>query len=457
MRAGRHGREARPRTTRQAGRPGAAGLPGAQEAHRQARRTRSRARRQGLDDRVPRGPEGPLLTDKLFFDSGSAAINAAALPTLGQDRRIIATERDHPVQVEGHTDDRPIATSQYPSNWQLSGARAGAVVQRLARAGVSPKRLSLGGYAAEHPVAQNATPAGRAQNRRVEIVLTRLHGANSVARRRLMNKKMIIIVVVALVAARRRLQDRAGEAGRKAAPKPKVTGAVYVMPKEFLVNLADGRYAKLRSPWSSSTPPPAAGGHGAARRRRRATARSRRRPSCATSSRTTLTDASDKDLIDRARPREDQEEDPQGDQEAHGRPHRGRPLPRRDGPVTVSAMKPDAVDYVPFEATVGPGRPGRPPCPAPAAPRAAARRAGRARGGDRPHDDDDRRDAGPRAGLDHHAQPPGRRAGRPARQRQADRPRRGRGDRRGVRPAGHRGRRPTGGRGRSGGADADAS
>jgi len=120
-----------------------------------------------------------LLTDKLFFDSGSAAINAAALPTLDRIGRIVATERNHPVRVEGHTDDRPIATSQYPSNWQLSGARAGAVVQRLARAGVSAKRLSLGGFAAEHPVASNATPAGRGQNRRVEIVLTRLHGANS--------------------------------------------------------------------------------------------------------------------------------------------------------------------------------------------------------------------------------------------------------------------------------------
>ena len=136
----------------------------------------------GLGEKVSttvslRGLRVRLLTDKLFFDSGSAQINAAALPTLDRIGGVIAGERKHPVEVEGHTDDRPIATSQYPSNWQLSGARAGAVVQRLAGAGVSAKRMSLGGYAAEHPVASNATEAGRGQNRRVEIVLTRLHGA----------------------------------------------------------------------------------------------------------------------------------------------------------------------------------------------------------------------------------------------------------------------------------------
>src|SRR3954470_21699802 len=124
-----------------------------------------------------RGLRVRLLTDKLFFDSGSAAINDAALPTLDKIGGIIADEAKHPVEVEGHTDDRPIATSQYPSNWQLSGARAGAVVQRLTGAGVPGKRASLAGYAAQAPVADNATPAGRARNRRVEIILTRLHGA----------------------------------------------------------------------------------------------------------------------------------------------------------------------------------------------------------------------------------------------------------------------------------------
>ena len=126
---------------------------------------------------TPDGLKIRLITDGVLFDSGSAIIKPGGRPTLEQIGRIIDQEGTHPVQVEGHTDDRPIATSQYPSNWQLSGARAAAVVQQLNGAGVSGKRMSLAGYAAEHPVAGNATPGGRAQNRRVEIILTRLHGA----------------------------------------------------------------------------------------------------------------------------------------------------------------------------------------------------------------------------------------------------------------------------------------
>ena len=137
----------------------------------------------GLDDKVSttvteRGLKVRLLTDRLLFDSGSAVINPAAFGTLDGIGGIIAEEGKHPVQVEGHTDDRPIHTSQYPSNWQLSGGRAAAVVQRLIGAGVAPRRTSLGGYAAEHPVSSNETSAGRARNRRVEIILTRLHGAD---------------------------------------------------------------------------------------------------------------------------------------------------------------------------------------------------------------------------------------------------------------------------------------
>ena len=125
-----------------------------------------------------RGLKVRLLTDRLLFSSGSAIIHPAAFPTLDRIGAIVAEERRHPVAVEGHTDDRPIHTAQYPSNWQLSGGRAAAVVQRLIGAGVAPRRTSLSGYAAEHPVGTNETSAGRARNRRVEIILTRLHGAD---------------------------------------------------------------------------------------------------------------------------------------------------------------------------------------------------------------------------------------------------------------------------------------
>jgi chemotaxis protein MotB len=138
----------------------------------------------GLEQKVSttvslRGLQIRLLTDRLFFDSGSAVVKLQARPLLDRIGTVIAKEGVHPVEVEGHTDDQPIATSQYPSNWQLSGARAAAVVQELARGGVAGRRMSIAGYAEEHPVAPNRTPAGRAKNRRVEIVLTRLHGADT--------------------------------------------------------------------------------------------------------------------------------------------------------------------------------------------------------------------------------------------------------------------------------------
>ena len=126
---------------------------------------------------TPDGLKIRLVTDGVLFDSGSAIVKSVGRPTLDEIGTIIAQEAKHPLQVEGHTDDRPINTAQYPSNWQLSGARAAAVVQQLNGAGVSGKRMSLAGHAAQHPVAGNATRAGRAQNRRVEIILTRLHGA----------------------------------------------------------------------------------------------------------------------------------------------------------------------------------------------------------------------------------------------------------------------------------------
>jgi chemotaxis protein MotB len=67
----------------------------------------------------------------------------------------------------------PIATAQFPSNWELSAARAGAVLQHLRRHGVPDARLSLAGYADRHPIAPNESAAGRARNRRVEVVVLR--------------------------------------------------------------------------------------------------------------------------------------------------------------------------------------------------------------------------------------------------------------------------------------------
>jgi chemotaxis protein MotB len=106
-----------------------------------------------------------------FFDSGSALIRPSALPALDRIASILAS-RSSRLRVEGHTDNVPIHTTKIKSNWELSTARATEVVRLLiVRYGVSPERLSAAGYAHYHPVSSNETPQGRAQNRRVDIVV----------------------------------------------------------------------------------------------------------------------------------------------------------------------------------------------------------------------------------------------------------------------------------------------
>ena len=88
---------------------------------------------------------------------------------------MLNVDRSHPIVVEGHTDNVPISSAQFPSNWELSTARATTVVRFLISRGLDRNRLSASGYADLHPIASNATAAGRELNRRVEIVLQRLN------------------------------------------------------------------------------------------------------------------------------------------------------------------------------------------------------------------------------------------------------------------------------------------
>ena len=119
-----------------------------------------------------------LLTDKVFFDSGDATLKPYAKKLVHKIAGVVRDERRHPVVVEGHTDSQPISGRQYPSNWELSGARAGAVVRDFQSAGVLPRRMSVAGYANQEPIASNSTPDGRAKNRRVEVVLSRIHSTD---------------------------------------------------------------------------------------------------------------------------------------------------------------------------------------------------------------------------------------------------------------------------------------
>jgi len=136
------------------------------------------AREKGIQSKVQtviaqRGLVIRLLTDRVLFDSGMAELKPAATPVLSKVAEILREEGSHQVMVEGHTDPVPIAGSVFPTNWELSTARASRVVRFLISNGVPSRRLSAAGYAYLHPIATNSTAAGRSRNRRVEIVLLR--------------------------------------------------------------------------------------------------------------------------------------------------------------------------------------------------------------------------------------------------------------------------------------------
>lgn len=109
------------------------------------------------------------LAEAGFFESGTAAIRPSSLPVLN---RIAELLPETSVQVEGYTDDVPIHTAQFASNWELSSARASSIAQLLlTHANVRADRMSVAGYAEFHPMVSNATASGRERNRRVDIVL----------------------------------------------------------------------------------------------------------------------------------------------------------------------------------------------------------------------------------------------------------------------------------------------
>jgi chemotaxis protein MotB len=116
-----------------------------------------------------------VLTDQLLFVSGQAALEPAGLPLLNEVAQLLNVDQSHPITVEGHTDNVPISSSQYPSNWELSTDRATTVVRYLIAQAVKRGRLGAVGYADLHPIDSNATASGRARNRRVEIVLQRIN------------------------------------------------------------------------------------------------------------------------------------------------------------------------------------------------------------------------------------------------------------------------------------------
>ncbi len=111
------------------------------------------------------------LKSAVLFDPGKARLKRDGKKTLAEIARVLRTIRGKHFQVAGHTDDRPVKRSRYKDNWALSTARAVTVVRFLQEQGVPPENLSAAGFSQYQPVASNATPDGRRQNRRIEITL----------------------------------------------------------------------------------------------------------------------------------------------------------------------------------------------------------------------------------------------------------------------------------------------
>ncbi len=110
------------------------------------------------------------INSSILFASGSAVLSRQAVPILEKIAKTLLKTKTA-VDVEGFTDDRPISNWQFPSNWELSAARAASVVHLLTRAGMAPQRLAAVGYGEYHPVASNKTAKGRQKNRRVVLVV----------------------------------------------------------------------------------------------------------------------------------------------------------------------------------------------------------------------------------------------------------------------------------------------
>ncbi len=120
-----------------------------------------------------KGEKGAIirLNDKMLFSEGSAIIKPDVLGTLDTIADELKTLENH-IIIEGHTDSTPISTQQFPSNWELSTARATNIISYLiAKRGLSPQKLSAVGYGEYMPIAPNTSFEGKSQNRRVDIII----------------------------------------------------------------------------------------------------------------------------------------------------------------------------------------------------------------------------------------------------------------------------------------------
>jgi chemotaxis protein MotB len=123
---------------------------------------------------IKSGPRGVRMRVKgqLLFEPGAADVRESARKLLDNVAKVM-NKFNFYLTVEGHSDNQPIRTTRFPSNWELSAARASSVLRTLVGMGVPPRRVSAVGYASNYPIASNSNEEGRNKNRRVEFVFTK--------------------------------------------------------------------------------------------------------------------------------------------------------------------------------------------------------------------------------------------------------------------------------------------
>ncbi len=124
-----------------------------------------------LSVRIEGGKMMVSLGSDVLFASGSATLSEEGQKTIAEIAKRLNEIPDKSYQVEGHTDNLPIKTAMFPSNWELASARAISVLKHLLEGGLDINRVSAASFADTHPVASNDTPELRAKNRRIEIVI----------------------------------------------------------------------------------------------------------------------------------------------------------------------------------------------------------------------------------------------------------------------------------------------
>ncbi|MBR9870556.1 MAG: flagellar motor protein MotD [Gammaproteobacteria bacterium] len=121
------------------------------------------------------------LPNSMLFNSGDAEPHYDAFAVIEKVAKVLR-DRDNAVKVEGFTDNQPIRTGRYPSNWELSTARASAVSRMLVMQGIEPERLAAIGYGEHQPIARNDTEEGRRRNRRVILLISKESSIRGIVR-----------------------------------------------------------------------------------------------------------------------------------------------------------------------------------------------------------------------------------------------------------------------------------